>query len=324
MNSILPIFTGIILAWLCHIGLAQQPLPVGSQPFNPVRPLAVAPNDSNSGNALLRRAVASVDGQPSISAKVRQKIDLLGRPLVGSGIYLQQGRGPQRQLRFELKLQASPKTNSTLQICDGTTLWIHEDLTDRKNLSRVDVARLRAARPKSPPGPPSNVWLALGGLPKLLMNLDSTFRFGPLAESRLDALPVWTLEGQWKRAKLAELLPAQKGAIEAGQAADTRNLPPNLPDCVVLHLGCDDLFPYVIEYWRSQPADTSAKPSPRGKLLAVLEMFEVQFGATIDPGRFAYQPGALQPIDRTQEFLDKFGLEEGPPPGANRVAPARR
>jgi hypothetical protein len=324
MKSILPILTGVTLAWFCHVALGQRPLPVGNQPFNPVRSLGVAPNDSNPGNVLLRRAIASIDGQQSICAKVRQKIDLLGRQLVGSGIYLQQGRGPQRQLRFELKLQASHKTNSTLQVCDGTTLWIHEDLTDRKNLSRVDVARLRGARPKSPPGPPSNAWLALGGLPKLLMNLENTFRFGPVTQSRLDALLVWTVEGQWKPAKLAELLPAQKGAIEAGQAADTRNLPPNLPDCVVIHLGCDDLFPYVIEYWRSQPADKSAKANPRGKLLAVLEMFEVQFGATIDRGQFVYQPGALQSIDRTQEFLDKFGLEEVATPGANRIAPPRR
>jgi hypothetical protein len=324
MKSILPIFTCLILAWLCNGAIAQRPLPVGDQPFNPVRPLAPRPNDSNSGNALVGRAVAAVDGQASISAKVRQKVDLLGRQLVGTGVYLQQGRGPQRLLRFELKLQAAQKTNSTLQVCDGTTLWIHEDLTDRKNLSRVDIARLRGARPKSPQGPPNHVWLALGGLPKLLMNLDNTFQFGPVVEGRLDALPVWTVEGQWRPSKLAELLPDQKAAIEAGNAADTRSLPPNLPDRVVLHLGCDDLFPYVIEYWRSQPADKSAKANPRGKLLALLEMFEVQLGATIDPRQFSYQPGDLQPIDRTQEFFDKFGLEEVGPPGANRGSPPRR
>jgi hypothetical protein len=250
---------------------------------------------------------------------------LLGRRLEGSGIYLQQGRGPERRLRFELKLQASNKTSSMLQVCDGTTLWIHEDLTDRKNLSRVDVARLRGARPKSPPpAPQSNAWLALGGLPKLLMNLESSFQFGPVAESRLDALQVWTVEGQWKPARLAQLLPDQKAKIDAGIAADTRNLAPNLPDRVVLHLGCDDLFPYRIEYWRREPANKNARTDDRGKLLSVLEMFEVQFGAAIDPTQFAYQPVGLSPIDRTQEFLDKFGLVEVAPAGANRVVAPRR
>jgi hypothetical protein len=324
MKSILPIFTCVSLSWFCQDAFAQRPLPMGNQPFNPVRPLAARPNDNNSGNALLARAVTEVDGQASISAKVRQKVDLLGRELVGTGIYLQQGRGPQRLLRFELKLQAANKTNSTLQICDGTTLWIHEDLTDRKNLSRVDISRLRGARPKLPQGLASNVWLALDGLSKLLMNLDNTFQFGPVVEGRLDTVPVWTIEGQWRPSKLVQLLPDQKAAIEAGKAADTRNLQPNLPDRVVLHLGCDDLFPYVIEYWRSQPADKSAKTNPRGRLLTVLEMFEVQLGATIDPRQFSYQPGALQPVDRTQEFFDKFGLEEVGPPGANRGAAPRR
>ncbi|MBI3838086.1 MAG: hypothetical protein HY288_09150, partial [Planctomycetia bacterium] len=262
MNSILPIFSCVALAWLAHGALAQQPLPVGNPRFKPVPRAAAPPNDSNSGDALLRRAIAAVDAQPSITAKLRQQVDLLGRQLVGSGVYLQQGRGPQRLLRFELKLQASNKTttNGMLQICDGTTLWIHEDLADRKNLSRVDVTRLRGARPKSPPPAlPSNAWLALGGLPKLLMNLESSFQFGPVAESRLDSLQVWTVEGQWKPARLVQLLPDQKAKIEAGTAADTRNLAPNLPDCVVLHLGCDDLFPYRIEYWRREPANKNAR-----------------------------------------------------------------
>ncbi|MBI3840235.1 MAG: hypothetical protein HY288_20120, partial [Planctomycetia bacterium] len=183
----------------------------------------------------------------------------------------------------------------------------------------------RGARPKSqPPGPQNNAWLALGGLPKLLMDLETSFRFGPVAESRLDGLRVWTVEGQWKPAKLAELLPDQKATIEAGGAADTRHLSPNLPDSVVLHMGCDDLFPYRFEYWRCERPDKKAQTDGRGKLLAVLEMFEVQLGAPIDPGRFAYQPGALQSIDRTQEYLDKLGLQEVAPAGANRNLPRRR
>ena len=34
--------------------------------------------DSISGDALLRRVIAAVDAQPSIAAKVRHKVDLLG------------------------------------------------------------------------------------------------------------------------------------------------------------------------------------------------------------------------------------------------------
>jgi hypothetical protein len=326
MNSIFPIFTFAILAGFGHDLLAQQRGVPGNSRIPPVPVVARAERDSNSGDALLRRAIGAVDAERSISAKVRHKVDLLSRQVIGSGVYLQQGRGPQRQLRLELNLVAPSYTSSMLQVCDGATLWIQEDLTDRKNLSRVDVTRLRRARPKSPsPGLDASAWLALGGLPKLLMGFEKSFRFDPPSESRLDALRVWTVEGHWKPAKLAELLPDQKAAIEAGQMADTRNLAPNMPDCVVLHLGCDDLFPYRIEYWRSAPAD-KGRGGNRGTLLAVLELFEVRLGGPIDPRQFAYQvrPDGVQPADRTQAFLDMFGLEEIAPSGAQRIPPPRR
>jgi hypothetical protein len=325
MNAIFPIFTCLALAGFSQHVWAQSPRPLANPPIpTGPRPPAIAASDSNTGNAMLRRAMVAVDAERSVAAKVRQKIELLDRQMVGAGVYLQQGRGPARQLRLELKLQSGDTTSSLLQICDGTTLWIHEDLTDRKNLSRVDVARLRNARPKSPAPPvDSSLWLALGGLSKLLWSLENSFQFAPPTEGRLDTLRVWTLEGRWKPERLVQLLPDQKANLEAGKPIDPRSLTPNLPERVVLHLGCDDLFPYRLEYWRSETSDKN-KPPGRPRLMVVLELFEVQLGGAIDPRQFAYKPGDLQPTDRTQSLLDKFGLEEVAPSGANRNLAPRR
>jgi hypothetical protein len=286
------------------------------------RPRAVGAADSQSGAALLRRVLASLDAQHAIGAKVRQKVELQGHPMFGEGIYLQQGRGVERRLRFELALQASTPMTLT-QVCDGANLWSYEDLGNRKNLSRVDLARLRRARVKATGAAPiamiGGPWLALGGLPRLIGELDNAFEWGPGSESLLDKdLRVWTLEGRWKKDRLAEMLPDQKDAIMAGRAVDTTRLAPNLPDRVALHIGCDDLFPYRFEYWRSQ--DNAAD----GLLLAVMEFYEVQLGAVIDPRRFVFQPLNLQPADRTQAFLERFGLEDPPPVGANQNPPQRR
>jgi hypothetical protein len=306
---------------------AQTLLPAGNSPSS--RAIAATPpaSDSNPGDALLRRALNAVDAQRSIAAKVRQKVDLLGRPMFGSGIYLQQGRGRERMLRLELKLQIAKQTSSVQEICDGTALWICEDFGDAKSLTRVDMARLLRARPKSPPppAPPAvNAWFALGGLPKLLASLESSFRFGQVIESRLDDLRVWTVEGQWKPARLAELLPDQKSAIDSNSAVDLTKLAAHLPDRVTLHIGWDDLFPYRIEYWRGEPATKDTKANDHGKLLVLMELYEVQLGGPIDPRQFAYAPGDLQPTDRTQAFLDKLSLEEPASGEANQKLPPRR
>ena len=53
---------------------------------------------------LLSSAVTAIESQASISARLRQKIHLLGHELVGSGSYEQIGRQEQRRFRLELKV----------------------------------------------------------------------------------------------------------------------------------------------------------------------------------------------------------------------------
>ncbi len=322
MNAILPVFSCLALALVGSVAYAQATSPPGSSASTRgIGPAAATP-DTNSGATLLRRVLATADSQRSISAKVRHKVELMDRPMFGVGSYLQQGRGPERMLRFELVLQGTvPLT--TLQVCDGLTLWNYEDFADRKTLSRVDITRLRRARPKAGGAPPSaDAWLALGGLPRMIADLDASFQFGAAIESLFDEnLRVWTIEGRWKPDRLIAMLPDQKDTILAGGAADVAKLGPNLPDRVVLHVGYDDLFPYRFEYWRAPPG---AKSGDRGALLTVMEFYEVQLGATIDRAQFRYAPPDVKPVERTGIFLERFGLEESGLPAAKQNAPARR
>ena len=106
MESILPILA--CLAWLCTSANLQAQVPQGNQSAQPAGQQATGiGGDSTSGNALLRHVSTTLNNQPSIAAKVRQKVDLLGQGLFGSGIYLQQGRGPTLLLRFDLTLQTA-------------------------------------------------------------------------------------------------------------------------------------------------------------------------------------------------------------------------
>jgi hypothetical protein len=323
MKAILPIFAGLVALGAGVAAEAQLPAQGTPTAAPPAAPSGASAPDSISGDALLRRVLTAVDDQPAIGAKVRYLVNLKGHAAVGSGIYLQQGRGAGRMLRFELTLELAGVTSTVRQVSDGSVLWIHEDLAGQQKLAQVDLVRLRQARPKPESSPSPDGLLAMGGLPKLLAGLDGAFRFGAVSESRLDELRVWTLRGTWEPARLARLLPDQKAIIEKGGQADLSKLSPQLPDTVVLHVGCDDFFPYRIEYLRSVAGDKSAPLVARPNVLLVLELYEVHTGGAVDPANFAFQSGTLKPVDRTVEFLDRLGLEEITT-GALRRSPPRR
>jgi hypothetical protein len=325
MNSILPILA-LVLSWTAWSTICQAQTPLSLDASNQgVASAAAAPATGGvSAEALVRHVIANLDAQPSIAAKVRHRVDLLDRTLIGSGVYLQQGRGPGRVFRFELELQMNQQQGSVRQVCDGTKFWLAETLGDDTSLIAVDVARLNRARPKSAPAPSAPIGLTLGGIPKLLANLDNVFVFDTIVESRLEDLRVWSLEGQWKRPRLIQMLPDQKDAIEAGKPSDLKKLAPNMPERVVLHVGVDDGFPYRIEYWKSDPKRKDDKSREDDRLLVLLEFYEVKLGAKIDPLEFAFDPKGVKPIDRTVEYLDRLGLEETAGAGANRGPTPRR
>ncbi len=311
-NSLPSLACFAAIAW-CTCGGTQAAMPNAADA--PGAPAAsVLP-----GDALMARVVGTVDRAPSISARLRHRVEMVGHPLLGTGRYLQQGRGPRRAFRLEMELRTVLSGTSIEQICDGDQLWMFEEFDSKKSLSVVDVVRLSRARRKSqtPEATVPVAWLKLGGLPRLLENMHEAFRFSEVTEGRLDELPVWSIDGGWKPERLAQLLPGQAVGIRRGQPADLSPLTPNIPHRVVLHVGCDDLFPYRIEYWRTEPGEEGA--SPQEKLMLVMELYEVQLGARIDPAEFVYRPPSnLRPQDRTAEFLNRLGLEDPPPVEARR------
>jgi hypothetical protein len=306
-----------VLLWIAASASAQGPNPANVPASAPPAPPAAVASEP-LGDKLIAQAVANLDAAPSLTAKIRHRIELMGRPLIGTGDYAQQGRGAARAFRLDLQLRTSLSATSIEHVCNGQQLWMFEELDGHEHLTVIDVARLHRGIPKPKVAAPSPMaWLSLGGLPKLLIGLQESFRFGHVVESRLDDLRVWTVEGRWNPARLAQLLPDQAAAINSGGAVDLSQLTPNVPHRVVLHVGADDLFPYRIEYWRSDSGDKETAPSE--KLMAVMEWYEVQIGARIDPARFAYQPPEkLIPNDRTKEWLDRLGLSDAPPAEANR------
>ena len=269
---------------------------------------------------MLGIAVAQLDSKPSISARIRQQIQLLGHQLVGAGTYEQVGRPDQRRFRLELRLPIGDQMGSFARIQTSKYLWLSEELPDRATLLQIDVdivrqalAQRRSAAPRVGGGSP--MAMPLEGLPKLLSSLNDAFQFAAPRPGNLDQLNVWQLQGTWKPAALAEYATDQKDRILAGESPNWNALPAQLPDRVVLTLGQDDLFPYRIEYLR-QPPTKKGEAAGVSQTLATLEFFEVRIGGQIAAERFVFQPGQRPFTPGTEAYLNQLGITDIPLPAA--------
>jgi len=297
----LPILCAFAIGWATLVAAADP-----AENLDPPLP--------RQSRQLLDGAIRGLEAHQSISAKIFQQVDLFDKRLIGSGLYLEQRRGPVRLMRQELRIQLGQQISSLVQVCDGHFLWTYQKLSGQEVLRRLDVARALPAIEQAKELPRQGKLgglPGLGGLPKLMHALDAAFDFQVAEPAVLrlqaDHLPVWRLSGRWKPNLVTKLLPEQAKAIESGRAADFSKLADHLPDHVVLMLGREDLFPYRIEFCRT--VDAGSDP-PETRAIVTMQLFEVLFDVPIASSRFRYNPGDLDFEDETPGLLKSLGLEE--------------
>ena len=311
------------------------------QAFTPINPAIARPKSAaaeRGGQELVAEAARRVFDEPAIAAELRYKIDAFGHELVGTGRYLQRGAGAEKLLRLELKMQVADKPATLQEICGKDYYWVRRDVPPAPpTLGRVnlqDVRRMLAATNSDQPRDilPTDGWIMLGGLPRLLASLEKNFDFGPAvaaelpytaANGSIKQLPIWVIEGNWKPERLTAITGLTPDKQQAGQ------LPEQLPDRVQLVLGRTTdvlpLFPYRITYLKLPPGkDAAARPSsgagqgsapaenaPDPRELLKLELFNVYPKRDIDPREFDYQPAGqeLQVQDLTTAYLQRYGGE---------------
>lgn len=268
--------------------------------------------DVPDGQSLLSRAVAQLASLPALDVKLRQKTQLFGHEVTGSGTYLQSQSQRGLLLRLELKLQVGDQQSSLQQVCDGRFLWIRRDVASGASLGRVDMERIREAIRTSERPTWANAsanWLAVGGLPQLIAALAENFQFSTPQAMRSDKASVWVVDGRWKPDKLAELLPDQREKILSGQPADLARLSAQLPTEVRVVLGQNDLLPYRIEYRRAESnRNASAHDGGASPPMVVLEILEIQRPEALDEALFSYQPGNQEVVDYTDLYLQALKL----------------
>jgi hypothetical protein len=246
---------------------------------------------------------------PGIEAKTRQSVHAFNQKLVGSGSYCQLANGPKLFLRWELKLRVADQDRSLLQISDGDSLWEVHGQGDSQTFSHVSLGRLREVAAKGlqqdpPLHLPPSLWMALGGIPRLLAEMERNFVFQDAQPMTVGGHPVWSLEGRWQPA----MLPGQQEAILAGEKAHLDELPPQVPHGVTLILGRDEiipLFPYSFSFYRDVAVDGDAGKMKRDAIVT-WELFDVRIRPELRSSDFDYRPTDQEFQERTDHYVARL------------------
>jgi hypothetical protein len=288
---------------------------VASPDPNPTPALAAANSGATEiadggAEGLLRVASDRIDRYNSISAAVRHRIQLFRSELIGSGLYQQAGQGSERRFRLELRTQVGQQVASRLQVCDGDFLWTYREASEKAELERLDLRRVRLAQRQALQLPPQSPVqeLAVGGLPKLLEGLLVSFQTLGAEAGYLGEAPMWAIELEWKPSVIAALVPDQRERMTSGESCDFAELP-QLPERVMVFLGHENLFPQRIEFRRRASDDVERDEAGEGGgfvPVVTLEFTDVQLNQPIDPRQFQYGPAPA--TDTTDAFLQSRGL----------------
>ena len=292
-------------------------------------PAPAAQASTDGAEIFMHRIDASAEQLKSVQARIRYRTELFGARNVGTGIYLQQGSGDQRQFRLELKTAigqpgAGQKLLTFQQVCDGKFLWQYRDsfdnspasgtnvnkqtdnVPDRPTISRIDLTKVRQTLQDSErrPSLASINQLNVGGLPKLVDGLQQAFRFNRVEAGELESFPVWLAVGVWRPEALEPLSKELAQQAAADRPLNLKLMPPQLPEQVWMYVGQDDLFPYRIEFRRrAEGQGRGGADSSDMQVIVTIEFYEVRLNAPINPREFEYQPSSADIVDTTAAFI---------------------
>ena len=248
---------------------------------------------------IVAAALAAMGRAESISARVRQRVRVDDRVVVGAGRYVQSGLGEDQRYRYESSMQSDTETFDLLEVSDGLFAWSYRRLGPQPpQLERLDVRRIRERLFQLKPADDAAISPYLGGVQRTLALIRDWFRFTTVEPATIDELPIWKVEGRWCGECLAALLPSHKEAATKPGGITAAELPDGMPWSVRLSIGKRDLFPFRIE-WLAIPGRrpvANREPEP----VAVLELYDVRLGEPVDAAAFVYKPAIEGLVDFTE------------------------
>jgi len=258
------------------LGLAQQVAPSTS----------TSPSSDNQPALLVARTLERLAMGDAFDAKLRQRIWVGGREVVGIGRYEQSGEGSGR-LSLEMTIHDGDSRHELRQISDGKLAWFRSQVGDAITLRRVDVGRIKEihqelTRPIDPllgkrrvpatlastgalpnTRTPTEIvppWLRVGGLAELIDTIAQDYDLR-LAHGKVDDAPVWILRGVLRA-------DARTRILQERDPDDWPTLGPHEVRLAIAKSGDESGFgiglPVRIEFWseppREPPVETDGTP----------------------------------------------------------------
>ncbi|MFM7137674.1 MAG: hypothetical protein ACKO1M_11485 [Planctomycetota bacterium] len=254
---------------------------------------------------IVASSLATISRAESVSIRLRQRVRIGDRVLVGAGRYLQAGQGEEQRFRFEATLTCEsrafgiePESFEVTEVSDGLFCWLHQrNGPDPSLLYRIDIQRVRGRLTELGLADPNDTAPYLGGLQRTLWWNRQWFRFAGAVPGEIDGLPVWIVEGRWPPETLVSMLPQLADAAKRPGGVQPEDLPDGVPWMVRLAVGRSDLLPRRLEYL-AIPGERPVAAGPPEVIMAI-EFLEIEVDAPVDATAFYYQPATEELIDMT-------------------------
>jgi outer membrane lipoprotein-sorting protein len=273
---------------------ANNFVPAGSVPVKaPTEKTEEPPTDAER---VIDLAIKKLAELKSVSAELLQKVDTLNQKLTIKGRYL---RAPGTRIYLSLTVSGLADTGgSSLQVCDGDTLWDFEQLFESQFYHKMSIKPVmeRLNSPDLDPKMREQIVTQMGmsGPETLLVGLRRTIKFDQKEEGDLEGRKVWILHGTWK-SRQGLMMP------NSAQAPAMGILPPYVPVDGTLYIGKDDGWPYMLVMVGKKPTvllDTR-RTGVDGRIIGSQRSIE-----KIEPSRIelTYFNVKLNPAIRVEEF----------------------
>ena len=235
-----PIFHAVGAALLLPLGVWAQDSAPKPAPGAAPAPKAEAPAEPpTEAEKMLDEAIKKVAALKSVSADLVQKVEMLDQNFRVEGRYL---KAPEHRVYLKLTVKGlADSAGTTLQVCDGKTLWDYQQVLETPIYRKLDVVKVfeQLDSPDIDTKLRDQVVSQLGfaGPETLLVGLRRTIKFKDKEEGTLDGVAVWKLHGEWKN---------RDGLLGPNQQPlpETAPLPPYVPSVVSIWIGKDDGWPY--------------------------------------------------------------------------------
>ena len=292
-----------------------SPMPALQGGVSSPEAVAKAEEPPTPAERLIDEAAAKLAKLRSVSATLLETVDMLNQQIKIKGTYL---KAPENRIYLLLSVSGPPDTNgTTLQVCDGETLWDYQAILEAPQAYRKFSIKPIMERLNSPELDPkikeqAMNQLGLAGPETLLVGLRRDFRFEEKEDATLDGKPVWILHGSWKN-RQGLTGPDGRPVPQVGM------LPPYIPSDALLYLGKEDGWPYKLSLEGRQPTSLfdTRKKGPDGRYIGskssietvaptkvVLEYADVKLNVGIQLNEFVFQaPPAASVEDNTEMMV---------------------